>query len=726
MKKVLIFLCLGVSFFANAQKETVTDKMTVKQEMKLKNFRITDFTNDVNFSNPSDLKVPTQLAVKRYVDNMSTSVFNVVKFGIIPDNGVTDYTTLYRNLLDTVTAKGGGEIFFPPGVYRMNGKITYPVTYPLGVGTTPRQVNLRIKGSASHRTGNSQADSNYGTVILLGYNSSSPSTTDTLCRWCFKGSGNVEIEGITFRSADAVVYNTSFFHFTLTSSQIHHCAFVGSPYAYSNNKDRREDVIEYGGKSYTEVLNTSDTAAFQGYGTTLQNCMFNRVQSAAVFNSLANAITCSENWFSHHCGGLAPFRDRPGVQVAGNNFLNNSIEMVSYRHGFKFHSLSKGTFIGNTLYDHTTGQALSDYWFEQNSSYHNLVPGYSQAPNSSVKMVDGSKRDYLNFYTLEANDTTKLQSSLKLDADSRMYLRQNSPYVYNNSGDYVTSSIGNSPNIDYTFLKKASAGSEIGLLTFRDLGSNGTLIYSPNAAVTGGTTYLDAYNLRLRPTNELWFQNSAYMIGSTFYSNVTDAFRSKQGAKLWWTDGSSPGSALSVGLTSTSAGVIKVVDSGGSNANLETGGITITNRTGTVTKLLGTTSASVAADVTIGSGLDLTAGVLTAVNNNTEGTYNPSVTSVTSGYTISAFTARYQRVGNTVTVNASFTINQSSGDFGFSLSLPIAPTKTSFYVVPVGIVSAKDGDGIVIENNNIVNCQVKANSTTSNVLYSVIFSYTIQ
>jgi hypothetical protein len=69
MKRLLFFLfLLATTTAVVAQREIVTDKLSVKNAIKLKGFRITDFSNDVLFGNASDLVIPTQLAVKTYVD----------------------------------------------------------------------------------------------------------------------------------------------------------------------------------------------------------------------------------------------------------------------------------------------------------------------------------------------------------------------------------------------------------------------------------------------------------------------------------------------------------------------------------------------------------------------------------------------------------------------------------------------------------------------------------
>lgn len=113
----------------------------------------------------------------------------------------------------------------------------------------------------------------------------------------------------------------------------------------------------------------------------------------------------------------------------------------------------------------------------------------------------------------------------------------------------------------------------------------------------------------------------------------------------------------------------------------------------------------------------------------TEGTYTPTITSVTSNYSVSPFLARYQIVGNTVYVNAFVNVVQIAGDFQFNFSLPIIPTKGSFLAYQIGSIIGKDGKGEVFENGNTATVYVRAEtnkSVNNSANYNLNFSYTLQ
>lgn len=77
---------------------------------------------DVNLGT-SDTAVPSQKAVKTYVDNYLNTSINVLGYGALGD-GVTDDTAAIQAAIDAAVASLGGTVFFPSGTYKTTSQLT--------------------------------------------------------------------------------------------------------------------------------------------------------------------------------------------------------------------------------------------------------------------------------------------------------------------------------------------------------------------------------------------------------------------------------------------------------------------------------------------------------------------------------------------------------------------------------------------------------------------------
>jgi hypothetical protein len=89
--------------------------------------------NDV-ISSDIDFIAAGSGAVTRTVESKLRDIVSVADFGTV-GNGVTDDTTAIQNAIDAVGGRGGGVVYFPPGVYAITSlSITTPYTTLKGTG----------------------------------------------------------------------------------------------------------------------------------------------------------------------------------------------------------------------------------------------------------------------------------------------------------------------------------------------------------------------------------------------------------------------------------------------------------------------------------------------------------------------------------------------------------------------------------------------------------------
>lgn len=136
------------------------DKLHVYLGENIKNAQILDntFPAELKINNQSEnevlisqeplnfkkLDVPPHpyAAVPRPVTD---DLYDVVKFGAIAD-GVTDNTPVFQAALDSAGNNGGGTVYIPAGMYRLNGHLVIPSGVELR-GTWDVQHHTRSKGS---------------------------------------------------------------------------------------------------------------------------------------------------------------------------------------------------------------------------------------------------------------------------------------------------------------------------------------------------------------------------------------------------------------------------------------------------------------------------------------------------------------------------------------------------------------------------------------------------
>lgn len=282
----------------------------------------------------------------------STRVWNALSNGLACD-GVTDDTAAFRTLLTTVYNAGGGTIMFP-AVSLILGQVTVPGN----AGSPPKQVPIRLTGSAVDKFGSTsrgstlytnggldlryagRSDTGCGTtqgsatvtdpsavatdlgfwpicpgvipdraqIISVtpgtGYTLSAPALA-TAANATFRvgggrlqsfGNGSLEIDHLTLVSGAAT--SMPFGWSTNTVMSIHDCFFRGT--ATKSGSACDEDPWVFGGTQ--RAFTTGDpTQAFQGYGSRVTGNQFDHIRRVLLQEDCSSLWIANNVWWQT-CG----------------------------------------------------------------------------------------------------------------------------------------------------------------------------------------------------------------------------------------------------------------------------------------------------------------------------------------------------------------------------------------------------------------------------------------
>lgn len=147
----------------------------------------------------------------------TSTVYDVTQFGITCDG--TDQGTALTTLLATVSAAGGGTIFFPActSTYRFDSQILIPND---SGSPQPRQSTLRFTGEGGKVFGGAAASG--ASILDLRYTS-----TNGNAKIESRGLGILEIDHLSITDGGSV-NATPFVHATNTTTHVHDVSFRGS------------------------------------------------------------------------------------------------------------------------------------------------------------------------------------------------------------------------------------------------------------------------------------------------------------------------------------------------------------------------------------------------------------------------------------------------------------------------------------------------------------------
>lgn len=335
-------------------------------------------------------------------------VFNIKAYGAMVD-GSADDTAAVNAAIQAAINNGGGVVYFPPGVTRCNGQIAIPITGGTGVNDPPLQKSLIFRGDGNWtcgRGGTATVEPSGGSILDLRYSGGGTGAPKVFTR----GFGSLEITGLTFTDKTTGATGTSnpFFLATNTTVYIHNTTFWGNGWINTPKTGTAcdQDAIVLGG---TDVVSNPDwgllvSSPFQGYGTVIENCFFNRIRRAVLGQSYCNGVVIAKNtvWMNSGSGlaGGACFElvgQGASSICTGNVIRDNLLEIVAYPYPIKLTAYCSGNRIdANNFfdYDHSNAVLLYPIYLGSTCLRNTVTPGMgdaSQLPNYQlVYDADGS------------------------------------------------------------------------------------------------------------------------------------------------------------------------------------------------------------------------------------------------------------------------------------------------------------------------------------------------
>lgn len=312
-----------------------------------------------------------QVAGVQFPDGTTLTSSGTTSAGFVGD-GVTDNTAALTAALATVYTAGGGTIAFPTGTFLISGQITIPNDGSTTFNNGPLQPSIRITGSGA---AGGLVPGGGGAVTPFG---SGPAYGGTVLNMTFNasvgkiktlGNGPLELDHITF--CDTGSDTAAFVYSTNTTVNIHDCTFLGTAVGTATTND----AIVLGGASITPSGN--DNAPFQGYGSVITNCWFEKVRRALFGGSYCNSVVFSENtiWSSsgYTTGGAVELGSTGAAQA--NYIAGNLIEATNYAYGIRVINGNNNKIIGNDCWDPTGGRFSGAVRFETGAGGNTVIGG---------------------------------------------------------------------------------------------------------------------------------------------------------------------------------------------------------------------------------------------------------------------------------------------------------------------------------------------------------------
>lgn len=280
--------------------------------------------------------------------------------------------------------QNGGELFFPPGYYRLDNQRTLPNDG----AAIPTQKAMRWVGAGGHFAGR-QMDPSGGPILDLRY-AGAGAKIRTL------GVGSLEIAGITF--ADNGASTSPFILTTNTTLHVHDCAFNGNLTKIRETCD--QDALVFGGT--TTTIDGTENAPFQGYGSVIERNYFNRIRRGIYGRAYFNGVPILNNTWWATCGsdgsaaaiesdGFSQSEANTGLYVAGN-----LVECVGYVQAIKCQR-TVNSYFANSLYD-VDASLLSFYLFGTDAVYNTIMDVYR--PDSRPLLIEtGNAVDTTTVFT---------------------------------------------------------------------------------------------------------------------------------------------------------------------------------------------------------------------------------------------------------------------------------------------------------------------------------------
>lgn len=281
--------------------------------------------------------------------------YRLTDYGTVDLTGSTDATSVLNAALTAMYAAGGGTLVFPEGTILIAGQIVLPSGNATATGAT-KQPPMIWRGQGAHASGQNE-DGTGGTRLLCTYDGA----TYNAAKFVTRGLGNWAIEDITFYDTTANA-DTPFLYTTNTTLRVNRCAFIGA----TSGTSCQQDAIVLGGtlKPISTGYGDADSA-FQGYGTVISDCYFNKVRRVVYGRSYCNHVQVIHNYADKYTGtnlasgaviefdgSLDPVTANVGDYCTNNLILGNYLHAIGgYAYGVKITKGSRNSIIANGFID---------------------------------------------------------------------------------------------------------------------------------------------------------------------------------------------------------------------------------------------------------------------------------------------------------------------------------------------------------------------------------------
>lgn len=374
-------------------------------------------------------------------------VVNVMWFGAKGDGSTDSATARSRALIQLHSGMNGGTLIYPEGTFVDTGQWSMPYN----AGTPPTMNSIRIIGQGAWKYGQSGGTPTGGTIIDL------QTTTDP--KILTRGLGFLEISGITF--IDSGAGSNDFLKTTLTTLHIHDVAFVGNKTGVNCD----QDAIVLGGTTTTTNSDSAD-AAFQGYGTVIENNFFYGIRRGIFGRQYTNGIQITKNFWGHACGGAAALEfDVPagGAKNSGNYIAANSLEVADYTVGFLFGDSQSNAIIGNSFFDADATIGAGAYIrFLSGSQFNIVIEGFhNDAFNPSGGQSGVDDQDGTNtVLTSHQSQETFFRYPVRFGTTIKFDIEAGVSFEYD-EGDLYTIFDGGSGRLYYRFTPSGGANQNV-------------------------------------------------------------------------------------------------------------------------------------------------------------------------------------------------------------------------------------------------------------------------
>lgn len=485
----------------------------------------------------------------------SMAFIDVREYNIYPDG--TDQTAKFNNMLTALNTAGrASKIILPAGTYRFNGLIRFPtVGSPIG-----SSIPFVIEGAGAYKRGSASYAPISGTIFDLRHSSTSDSA-----RIIMNAATSVTWRDIMFLSTNSTADIPSLMttHSVLT---VDNCSFEG------NGAD--DKAIKLGAFTSSFSPSGTETSSFQGYGSVIQNCWFNKLGRGVELGTFANDVDIVNNvWWNQCSGDCAIYVNdiSTGQNDVGANISGNLFEMGAYQYAMIFESASQCNIAYNSYYDHGVG-VVANVWFRTNAVYMNEIPGFTGAGSilnvkndatngGSNSYWDNTNNRYINY---RQNDFRGNSYNTSVNAQSDIN--------WNTANNHRYFTLANSANgIQWYYHDNTTQFDLFKVNKTTSTRTDMQLLGSADNRILGSA----ALRLHQAAGTELWLGNSNKYYELSGIMNATGdgsgsiAYAIGAGGKIAWSQtNASPGAAKDIAISRAAAGVLLVENGSNTTANI--------------------------------------------------------------------------------------------------------------------------------------------------------------